>query len=180
MSYSSVATSTPLARAADSVRPTEATCGSVKTTGGDHVVVGEVAVARTVGRAPLGAGRDHVAGDPSVVLAHVGEQGSPADVAHRVQPAAATDHRHMVVGVDVTMLVRGDSDSLEAEVSGGRDSAGGDDDLVDLERRLTCFDRRRAAMNPAESCVPHLGTVNRLAASCRGARRFRAVRTARP
>lgn len=54
-SYSSASMSIPFSRAADSVMPTEATCGSVNTTARHHVAVGDVAGARVDedGDAPL-------------------------------------------------------------------------------------------------------------------------------
>ena len=61
-------------------------------------MVRHVAVARAVGRAPVGTRGDHVARDPPLVLAHVRQQGAAADVADRVQPITATDDCHVIVG----------------------------------------------------------------------------------
>ena len=79
-------------RAAASVRPTEATSGSVKVTCGTCVVVGGGDVRaprRVVDGVALRAGGDHVAGGARLVLALVGQQRPVVDVADRVEPVGA-------------------------------------------------------------------------------------------
>jgi hypothetical protein len=112
-------------------------------------VVGGVAERRGVVGFALGAGGDHVAAHPGLVLAHVGEQVAPVDVADGVEPAVGHARRPHA-GVHLDRAVRGEADRLQADVAHGHPAAEAHEDLVGLDPRAVIgVDGHRAARDRA-------------------------------
>src|SRR5664280_1208295 len=127
MSHSTVSTSIPAARASAAVCPTDPTAGSVKVT--------------------CGKAGDHVASDARLVLAHVGQQRAPAQVADGVEPVAACDGQ-VVVDVEVAVLACGHANGVQAKVVAVRRPPRGHHDLIGRDRRAILErDRHLAAVH---------------------------------
>ena len=111
------------------------------------------AIARRVGGRAFGPGGDDLTTDPSLVLAHVGEQRTAGDVADGVQPLTfdAVDE-HRVVRLEVAARLQADDVQPDVRAPGG--AAGGDQHLVGLDAITVDHHRDRRAAHP--SLVGHL------------------------
>jgi hypothetical protein len=95
-----------------------------------------------VGPGALVAPGDDVAGQTRLILAHVGQQVAPVDVADSVQPGALNPGHAQAV-VDVEVAARLEPDGGQAHVVGDGPPAGGHQDLVDLDGLLAQPQRGR-------------------------------------
>jgi hypothetical protein len=97
-------------------------------------------------RHALAAIEDVLGRDPGLVLAHVGEQGAPVDVADRVQPAGGAD-AHPVVDSQVPAGL--ETDRLQAERGPGLRQLDADDAAPEHEQAPGYGARsRRIAVRP--------------------------------
>ena len=92
-----------------------------------------------------------VGADPRLVLAHVGEQRAPVDVADRVQPVRAADPQ-LVVDLEVAAGL--DPDGLEPELVGARPATDRDQQLVAAQLR-----RRPRARSDTCPASPRVAAV---------------------